>query len=40
MLSTDEKAWLNAYNEQVYRKLSPSLPADIAVWLRAKTMPV
>lgn len=40
MLSTDEKAWLNAYNEQVYRKLSPSLPGEIAAWLRAKTMPV
>ena len=40
MLSSEEKAWLNAYNEQVYRKLSPSLPGEIAVWLRGKTMPV
>ena len=40
ILSSDEKAWLNAYNEQVYRKLSPSLPGDIAAWLRGKTMPI
>ena len=30
--SPDEIAWLNAYNERVYRTLSPRLPADIAAW--------
>ena len=40
LLSSDERAWLNTYNERVYRKLSPSLPSDVAAWLRAKTMPV
>ena len=37
LLTPDEIAWLNAYNERVYRTLSPRLPADIAAWLRDKT---
>ena len=37
LLTPDEIAWLNAYNERVYRTLSPRLPADIAAWLREKT---
>ena len=37
LLTQDEIAWLNAYNERVYRTLSPRLPADIAAWLREKT---
>ena len=37
LLTPDETAWLNAYNERVYRTLSPRLPADIAAWLREKT---
>ena len=37
LLTPDETAWLNAYNERVYRTLSPRLPADIAAWLRDKT---
>ena len=37
LLTPDETAWLNAYNEHVYRTLSPRLPADIAAWLREKT---
>ena len=37
LLTPDEIAWLNAYNERVYRALSPRLPADIAAWLREKT---
>ena len=37
LMPPDEIAWLNAYNERVYRTLSPRLPADIAAWLRDKT---
>ena len=40
LLTPDETAWLNAYNEHVYRTLSPRLPADIAAWLREKTRPI
>ena len=40
-LMTDEEiAWLNAYNADVYRRLSPSLSPEIAEWLRVKTAPV
>ena len=37
LMTPEEIAWLNAYNERVYRTLSPRLPADIAAWLREKT---
>ena len=40
LLSADELAWLNAYNERVYETLSPLLPEDVALWLRAKTLPL
>ena len=40
LLTPDEIAWLNAYNERVFRTLSPRLPADIAAWLREKTRPI
>ncbi len=40
LLGAEDVAWLNAYNEKVYRTLSPLLPADVAAWLRAKTMPI
>ena len=40
LLTPDERAWLNAYNERVYRSLSPRLPSDVAAWLRRKTLPV
>ena len=40
LMTPAEIAWLNAYNEHVYRTLSPRLPADIAAWLREKTRPV
>ena len=40
LLTSDELEWLNSYNERVYEKLSPRLPADVAAWLRGKTMPV
>lgn len=37
LLSEEETAWLNAYNERVYETLSPRLPAEIKIWLRDKT---
>ena len=40
LLTADERNWLNAYNERVYRTLSPRLPADVAAWLRNQTLPV
>lgn len=40
LLSSDELAWLNEYNEHVFRTLSPLLPEDTAAWLREKTLPV
>ena len=40
LLTADETEWLNAYNERVYRTLSPRLPADVAAWLREKTLPL
>ena len=39
-MTADEIAWLNDYNERVYRELSPRLPAEIARWLREKTLPL
>ena len=40
LLSADELAWLNAYNERVYETLAPLLPEDTAIWLRTKTLPL
>ncbi len=40
LMTPGEIAWLNAYNEHVYRTLSPRLPVDIAAWLREKTRPI
>ena len=40
LLTEDERNWLNAYNERVYRTLSPRLPAEVAAWLRNKTLPI
>lgn len=37
LLNREETDWLNAYNERVYKTLSPRLPAEIAAWLREKT---
>lgn len=34
MLTADEKAWINAYHEQVYKDLSPMLNKDEAEWLK------
>ena len=40
LLGPEATAWLNDYNERVYRTLSPLLPPHIAAWLRGKTMPI
>lgn len=37
LMTSEEKTWLNAYNEGVYETLAPLLPADTATWLRKKT---
>lgn len=40
LLDKEETAWLNAYNDKVYRTLAPLLPSRTAAWLRDRTMPV
>jgi Xaa-Pro aminopeptidase len=40
ILGPEATAWLNAYNERVYRTLSPLLPLETAAWLRFKTAPI
>ena len=40
ILGPEATAWLNAYNERVYRTLSPLLPPETAAWLRFKTAPI
>ena len=40
LLTSEELRWLNAYNERVYRTLSPLLSPEISAWLRHKTMPI
>lgn len=40
LLTEEELAWYNAYQERVYQTLSPLLTADEAAWLRAKTQPL
>lgn len=40
LLTDEEAAWLNAYNEHVFRTLSPRLPDDVAAWLKERTLPI
>ena len=40
LLTQDEVEWLNAYNERVYRTLSPRLNSAQVAWLREKTRPI
>ena len=40
ILLPEEIAWLNDYNETVYRQLAPHLNEDDAEWLRTKTMAI
>lgn len=38
LLGPDALAWLNEYNDRVYRTLAPLLPPRTAAWLRDKTL--
>lgn len=40
LLDKSEIDWLNAYNEKVYRTLSPRLTPEVSSWLRQKTLPL
>ena len=40
LLTEAERTWLNSYNQHVFSVLSPRLPAEVAAWLRSKTLPV
>ncbi len=40
LLDRSEIDWLNAYNERVFRTLSPHLTPEVAAWLRQKTLPI
>ncbi len=40
LLDRSEIDWLNAYNERVFRTLSPRLTPEVAAWLRQKTLPI
>lgn len=40
LLDRSEIDWLNAYNEHIYRTLSPRLTPSVASWLRQKTLPI
>ena len=40
LLNAEERSWLNDYHARVYRELSPLLSAEVAAWLRSKTLPV
>lgn len=40
LMTADEIAWLNAYNRNVYERLSPRLDEETAAWLRSKTLPI
>lgn len=40
ILGPEATAWLNAYNDRVYRTLSPLLPPEVSAWLRYKTAPI
>lgn len=40
LLGPEALAWLNAYNDHVYRTLAPLLPPRTAAWLRDRTMAI
>ncbi|MCB1531687.1 MAG: aminopeptidase P family protein [Alphaproteobacteria bacterium] len=40
MLKPEERAWLDAYHEDVYERLQPLLDEDTARWLKAQTVPL
>ena len=40
LLTQEEIAWYNAYQERVYQTVSPLLTREEADWLRSKTLPL
>ena len=40
LLTAEEIAWYDAYQERVYQTIAPLLSSDEAAWLRSKTLPL
>ena len=40
LLTEEEIAWYDAYQERVYKTIAPLLSSDEAAWLRSKTLPL
>ena len=40
LLTAEEIAWYDAYQERVYQTIAPLLSCDEAAWLRSKTLPL
>lgn len=40
MLTTEERAWLNAYHKAVWSRLAPHLKGAARAWLKRKTKTV
>ena len=40
LLTAEEIAWYDAYQERVYQTIAPQLSSDEAAWLRSKTLPL
>lgn len=40
MLSPSELDWLNTYHAQVYKKISPNVPNDVAQWMKEACAPI
>ena len=40
LLTAEEIAWYDAYQEHVYQTIAPLLSSDEAAWLRSKTLPL
>ena len=40
MLREDERAWLNAYHETVWTRVSPHVSGDAKAWLETRTQPI
>ena len=40
LLTAEEIAWYDAYQERVYQMIAPLLSSDEAAWLRSKTLPL
>jgi Xaa-Pro aminopeptidase len=40
LLREDERAWLNAYHETVWKRVSPHVSGDAKAWLETRTQPI